>query len=183
MLSLTTLWLPILLSAVFVFVASFISQALLPFWHRRDHDKLPDEAVVIGGLTTAKSGQYIAPHVNWGKLSKEEKEAHEKRPMALLMVRNPAQMSLGAALAGWFVELLVISTIIGWIAGTTVGRGYHRHSVFYLTALAGILAYAFDGVSMSIWYGKPWGNTFKTIVDGIVYGVLIGLTFAWLWPL
>ena len=180
---LTALWLPILLSAVFVFFISFIFHMALPFWHRADYGKLPDEAVVIGGLTTAKSGQYIAPNVDWGKLSKEEREAHGKRPMALLFVRNPGEMSMGTPLISWFIEGLVISTIIAFMAGTTIQRGHHRHSVFHLAALAGVLAYAFDGVSASIWYGKPWSATMKTIVDGIVYGVVSGLTFAWLWPL
>ena len=182
MIPLTTLWLPILLSAVIVFFASFIFHMLLPFWHRADYGKLPDEAVVIGGLTTAKSGQYIAPNVDWGKLSKEEREAHGKRPMAFLMVRNPGEMSMGTPLAGWFIESLVISILAAYICAVTLKPGTHYLTVFRIAGTAGILGYAFDGVSLSIWYGKPWSATFKTMVDGIVYGLLTAGTFGWLWP-
>ena len=182
MIPLTTLWLPILLSAVFVFFASFIAHTLLPFWHRADHDKLPDEAVVLGGLTTAKSGQYIAPHVNWSKLTDEERKAHGKRPMAFLFVRNPGEMSLGVPLAGWFVQSVVISVLVAYICAVTLKPGTHYLTVFRIAGTAGILGYAFTDVSYSIWYGKPWGATIKTIVDGIVYGLLIAGTFGWLWP-
>ena len=42
MMSLAALWLPILLSAVFVFVVSSILHMVLPI-HRSDFKKLPDE--------------------------------------------------------------------------------------------------------------------------------------------
>jgi len=41
MIPLTALWLPILLSAVIVFVASFIMHMLLPY-HRSDYKPLPE---------------------------------------------------------------------------------------------------------------------------------------------
>ena len=182
MIPLTTLWLPILLSAVFVFFVSFVFYMALWFWHRADYGKLPDEAVVLGGLTTAKSGMYIAPNVDWGKLTREEREAHGKRPMALLFVRNPGEMSMASPLIGWFVESLVICTFVAYICASTLKVGTPYAGVFRVAGTAGILGYAFDGVSYSIWYGKPWSATAKTIVDGIVFGLLIGGTFGWLWP-
>ena len=57
--SLSALWLPILLSAVFVFIASNLLWMALPFWHRKDYQRLPDEAAVLAALKSAKSGQYI----------------------------------------------------------------------------------------------------------------------------
>jgi len=42
---LTELWLPILLSAVFVFIASCISRMLLPF-HKKDYRKMNNEDAV-----------------------------------------------------------------------------------------------------------------------------------------
>jgi len=46
MVSITALWLPILLSAVIVFVASSIIHMLLPI-HKSDYRKLPDEEKVM----------------------------------------------------------------------------------------------------------------------------------------
>src|SRR2546430_13628982 len=49
MVALTALWIPILLSAVIVFVASSILHMVLPY-HRSDYKKLPDEDKVVAVL-------------------------------------------------------------------------------------------------------------------------------------
>lgn len=49
MVALSSLWLPILVSAVIVFIASNVLWMALPFWHR-DYGKLPDEKTVIDAL-------------------------------------------------------------------------------------------------------------------------------------
>ncbi len=46
------LWLPILLSAVIVFVASSLIHMVLPF-HKNDYRKLPDEDKVMDTLRSA----------------------------------------------------------------------------------------------------------------------------------
>jgi hypothetical protein len=52
MVPITALWLPILLSAVIVFVASSILHMVLPF-HRSDYRKLPEEEKVADALRAA----------------------------------------------------------------------------------------------------------------------------------
>ena len=42
MVPLASLWLPVLLSSVIVFFASFILHMVLP-WHKHDYARLPDE--------------------------------------------------------------------------------------------------------------------------------------------
>ena len=182
MIPLTTLWLPIVLSAVFVFIASNILHMLIPAWHRGDYGKLPDEAAVLNALTSAKSGQYIAPHVDWGKMSKDEREAMMQRPMAFMLVRNPARFSFPSALLSWFVFTLILSILIAYIAAVAFRPGAPYLEVFRVVGTAGILAYAFGSVSEAIWYGKPWASTVKDIIDGIIYGLLTAGTFGWLWP-
>src|SRR5438874_5028009 len=49
MVSITALWLPILLSAVIVFVASSVIHMVLPI-HKSDYRKLPDEDRVMDAL-------------------------------------------------------------------------------------------------------------------------------------
>src|SRR5437867_3419973 len=179
---LTTLWLPIVVSTVIVFVASNILWMALPFWHRRDYGKLAEEGRVLDALSAAKSGQYILPFVNWGKLPPAEREEMAKRPMALLLVRNPAKFSFPAALVAWIVDLLVINILIAYIPAVTLRPGTPYLEVFRIVGTAGILAYSFNSVSDSIWYGKPWPVTAKVFVDGITYGLLTAGTFGWLWP-
>ena len=182
MVHLSMLWLPILVSAVFVFIASNLLWMALPFWHRKDYQRLPDEAAVLAALKSAKSGQYIAPVVEWSKATPEERTAAQSGPMALLMVRNPNAFSFGKALTIYFIYTLVISVLVGYVAGATVAAGAHYLRVFRIAGIAGILAYSFRGVPDSVWYGKPWVVTFKEFIDGVVYGLLTAGTFGWLWP-
>ncbi len=34
----------------------------------------------------------------------------------------------------------------------------------------------------SIWWAKNWGATIRSMIDGLVYGLLTAGTFGWLWP-
>src|SRR6266852_566792 len=180
MIPLVTLWLPILLSTVAILIASNILWMALPFWHRADYDRLENEKVLLDAISSAKSGQYLAPYVNWSKLPPEEREAMMKRPMALTLVRNPAKFNFPGALISWFVYLLVISIFIGYVAAVTLPHA--SHNVFRVVTTLSILAFAFASVSDSIWYVKPWSVTAKFIVDGIIYGFIAGGIFCWLWP-
>src|SRR5437016_13284333 len=59
---LAALWLPIVLSAVIVFIASSILHMVLPY-HKSDYQKLPDEEKVLPVLRSAglKRGLYVFP--------------------------------------------------------------------------------------------------------------------------
>lgn len=183
MVPLSALWLPVLLSAVLVFVASNILWMALPFWHRRDYGKLPDEAGVLRALSAAKSGMFIAPSVDWGRLSADERARLQKGPMALILLRNPAsQFSFGTALLSYFGYALVISIFVAYLTGRTMSPGSDYLSIHRVAGTAGMLGYAFGSIPYSVWYGRPWSATLKDIVDGLIYGLLIGGTFGWLWP-
>src|SRR5258708_29068208 len=103
MVPLSSLWLPILVSAVFVFIASNVLWMALPFWHRKDYGKLPDEKTVLGALAPAKSGLYIVPCLDWSKATKEQREEMERGPIAMLILRNPGDVSMGKVLVLWFL--------------------------------------------------------------------------------
>lgn len=182
MVTLSALWLPIVLSAVIVFVASNVLWMMLPFWHRRDYKKLPDENTVLSALASARSGQYVVPLVDWNKMTPDQKAEAQKKPMAFLILRNPATFSFPQALISYFIYTLVISTLIAYVTCHALPAGAHYLKVFRIAGTAGILAYSFGSVADSIWYGKPWAVTLKQIIDGIIYGLLTAGTFGWLWP-
>jgi hypothetical protein len=179
---LSALWLPILLSAVFIFIASNILWMMLPFWHHKDYSKLPDEAAAIAALKSARSGMYIVPRVEWNKQTPEQRAEMEKGPMALVLLRNPVSFSMAGALITWFVYMLVVSTLTAYVACHSLPAGTHYLKVFQIVGTIGILAYSFGGISYTIWYGKPWSVTIKDIIDGVIYGLLMAGTFGWLWP-
>lgn len=123
MVPLSALWLPILVSAVFVFIASNIMWMALPFRHRGDYGKLPDEKTVLDGLSAAKNGQYMVPSVDWNKMTPEEREEMQRGPMALLLLRNPAHFSMVKAMVLWFLYPVVISVFVAYLAGHTLPIG------------------------------------------------------------
>jgi hypothetical protein len=55
-------------------------------------------------------------------------------------------------------------------------------SVFRFVSTAGFLAFGWAVIPMSIWYGHPWPVTAKYLLDALIYGVMVGGSFAWLWP-
>ncbi len=182
MVPLSALWLPILVSAVFVFIASSVLWMALPFWHRPDNKKLPDEKAVLDGLSPAKSGQYIVPCVDWGKMTPEEREQMQRGPIAMVLLRNPGDFSMGKALGLWFFYPLVVSFFVAYLAGHTLASGTHYLTVFRVVGTAGFLAYGFRTVPDAIWYGKPWTVVIKDMIDGLIYSLLMAGTFGWLWP-
>jgi hypothetical protein len=179
---LPTLLLPIFLSAVFVFIASFILWMALPFWHRKDYVKLAEESTVVGALRAAASGQYVVPHMDWNKMTPEQRAEAHKGPMALLIVRNPNEFSFAKTLVSYFIYMFVVMIFIGYLAGIAMPPGTHYMRVFRIVGTAGVLAFSFNTIADSIWYGKPWSVTWKNIIDGVIFGLLAAGTFGWLWP-
>jgi hypothetical protein len=184
MVTLPMLWLPILVSAVFVFIAANILWMALPFWHHKDYRLLePAQSdAVVAALKNASSGQYMVPSMNWGKLTKEQQAEVQSGPGGLLMVRNPMNFSLGSMLGGFFLYNVILIAVVAYMSSLSLGLGAKYPQVFRVAGTAGILGYAFHTVSDSIWYGRPWSSTIKFVIDGIIYGLLIGGTFGWLWP-
>ena len=182
MVAISALWLPILVSAVIVFIASNILWMALPFWRRGDHGQLPDEKSVIDALVPAESGQYIVPCVNWNKLTPEQRTAMESKPMALVLVRNPAQFNFVKGLAQWLVYAVVVAVFVAYITGRARGAGTPYLEIFRFAGTVGFLPFGFHSVSDAIWYGKPWSVVIKDVIDGLIYGMLMGGVFGWLWP-
>ena len=182
MVPLSMLWLPILLSAVFVFVAANILYMALPFWHRHDYRRLPDEATVLGALASTPSGQYVAPMMDWKNTTPEQRATAQKGPGAYVIVRNPGTFSFPKTLVLYFLYLLVISTFVAYITGITLGPGTDYMRVFRVAGTAGIIASSFGSAGDSIWYGKPWAVSVKVAIDGVIFGLLMAGTFGWLWP-
>ena len=71
---LTVLWLPIILSTVFVFIVSSVIHMVLPY-HRSDVSKIPNEDGILDTMRAAKVGRiWQSPHfrkpLNWMLVSR-----------------------------------------------------------------------------------------------------------------
>lgn len=185
MVTVASLWLPIVLSAVVVFVASSILHMVLTY-HRSDYKPIPGEEKVMAamrqeGLTP---GQYHVPHCTDPKeMSKPEvKEKFEKGPVALIRVMPSGPPAMGKAMVSWFVFCLVIGIFVAYLTGRTAGPGVEYLTVFRIAGTVAFLGYVGGTPTDSIWAGAPWSITLKHIFDGLVYALLTAGVFGWLWP-
>ncbi|HVS74614.1 MAG TPA: hypothetical protein VHE23_04250 [Candidatus Acidoferrales bacterium] len=184
MVPLTALWLPILLSAVIVFVASFIMHMVLPY-HRSDYRPLPNEDKLLSALRGAglTRGIYIFPFCTHKDMkSPAVQEKYKQGPVGMMTVLPNGPPAMPKFLGMWFAYCLLIGYFVAYLAGRTVAPGAHYLAVFRVVGTAAFLAYGLGHVSNGIWKGQPWGMTIKEVIDGLIYGSLTAGTFGWLWP-
>ncbi|HEV2491116.1 MAG TPA: hypothetical protein VGT03_15025 [Candidatus Acidoferrales bacterium] len=184
MVPLTQLWLPILLSAVIVFVASSIMHMLLPY-HKSDYRQLPDEDKLLATLGAAglKRGMYHFPFCSHKDLkSPAMQEKFKQGPIGHITIFPTGPVAMPKFLGMWFVYSLIIGFFVAYVTGRTVASGAEYLAVFRVAGTVGFMAYGLGHISNGIWKGQPWGMTIKEVFDGLVYGLLTAGTFGWLWP-
>jgi len=185
MISMTELWLPILLSAVFVFIVSSILHMAIPI-HKGDYRKLPGEEKILAEMRAhgVGPGGYAFPCCeNMKDMGSPEMVAKcNLGPVGFMTVIPNGPCNMGKSLVLWFLYSVLISAFVAHLAGQGLRPGEAFKSVFHMTALAAVLGYAIGNLPESIWKGQKWSITLKFVFDGVVYGVVTGATFGWLWP-
>ena len=185
MTGLTALWLPILLSAVIVFVVSSIIHMVLP-WHKSDYPKLANEDQVRAALRplALPPGDYMVPRPTSSAemRSPEFAEKVKQGPNVIFTVLPPGPIAMGAQLTAWFLYAVVVGGLAAYVAGRALPYGAPYLSVFRFVGVSAFLGYAVALWQMSIWYRRNWMTTFKATVDGLVYALLTAGVFGWLWP-
>jgi hypothetical protein len=181
-----SLWIPIVVSAVFVYVASTIIHMFLP-WHRGDLRKLPQEDAVMGALRPfdIPPGDYGIPVAGSMAAMREPafKEKMKAGPVAFMTVLPSGLPAMGSNLAFWFLYTLAVGIFTAYVTGHALpaGPGLYR-AVFRFAGCTAFACYAGALPAFSIWYRRSWLTTCKAIIDGLVYGGLTAGTFGWLWP-
>ncbi len=185
MIPMTELWLPILLSAVFVFIVSSILHMVIPI-HKGDFKKLPGEEKILAEMRSqgVQPGSYRFPFAETMKEmgSHEMLEKLKRGPVGILTMLPTGPCNMGKSLVLWFVYSLLVGLLVAHAAAVGLHRGAGFAPVFHLTGAAAILGYAIGALPESIWKGQKWSITFKFVFDGVVYGLVTGATFGWLWP-
>ncbi|HEX5953986.1 MAG TPA: hypothetical protein VFY94_12515 [Rhodanobacteraceae bacterium] len=182
--TLASLWLPILLSAVFVFIASALINMLLRFWHAPDYRKFSNEDAVRAAIRAGnpEPGQYSIP---WCEPDATKDPAMQEKfvqgPVGMVNLRRAGPMNMGAYLAQWLLFCILVSVLCALIA-LVLPAGADPHRVFHTTALAALAGYALSLIQNAIWFAWPWKNAFKYMLDGLAYAIITGFTFLWLWP-
>jgi hypothetical protein len=182
MVPLSELWLPILVAAVVLQFVSALIHTALGFWHTPDYWSVGEDRAFLDAMRGLKAGLYLVPRMN-PKMTPEQKAEWESGPTAVMYVRNPARFSFGKTLGIYFLYCLVSSIFVAYIAGQTLAHGTPYLRVFQIAGATGTIFWAFgNNISDAIWYGKPWRVAFKYVIDGVLYGLLMGGVFGWLWP-
>lgn len=185
MVSISSLALPILLSAVLVFIVSSVIHMLLPY-HRGDFRKMPAEDEVQEALRKfdIPPGDYLLPCAGSAATMKDPKfvDKMTKGPVMILTVRKPGRPSMGSNLALWFLYSLLVGILAAYVTGRALEPGTPYLRVFRFAGATAFIGYSVALLQNSIWYGRNWGTTLKTMLDGLIYGLLTAGVFGWLWP-
>lgn len=182
---LLSLWLPMLLSAVLVFVVSSIIHMVLP-WHKREYPQVPNEEEfrqAVGPLAIPP-GEYMVPRASSMAEMKtpEFTEKLKQGPVMMLTVLPNRAMSMGPSLALWFVYSLVVSLFAAYIASRALPAGAEYLSVFRFSGATAFIGYSLALWQMAIWYKRSVYATATATFDGLIYAFCTAGVFGWLWP-
>jgi hypothetical protein len=185
MVTLLSLWLPILVSAVLVFVASSVIHMVLGY-HANDLRQLPQQDQAMDALRPLgiAPGDYSLPRAGSLKAMKDPDyiEKLNRGPVVLMTVLPNGPVAMGKSLFLWFVYSLVVSIFAGYVASRAVPAGGDYLSVFRFAGVTAFAGYALALWQGTIWYKRSVATTLKSNLDGLIYACLTAGTFGWLWP-
>lgn len=179
----TDLWLPVFLVTVVLFFASFVAWTVLPH-HFGDFKKLEHEKEMMDAVLrhNIPSGNYMFPHAGTkaAQSSPEYQARYMHGPRGTLNIYKVPNMGVNLCLTMFF--FFVTTAIIAYITHVACPPGGSETEfwkVFRISGTIGMLVHGSSGVLNGIWFRR---RVSMDIVDGVVYGLLIGLIMAWLWP-
>lgn len=177
--SVWSLWLPILVSGVALLFASWAAWMLLPH-HKPEWQGLPNEDAVMDLLRDVPAGQYRFPYAHTAEdwKSEEVQRRLQAGPIGSLVV-SKTMPNMGMNLLCTLLFFTIANFVIGYLTGIALDPGESFWKVFRFAGTAGILTYGTANILNGIWFGR---KMVADIIDGIAYGLITGLIFAWLWP-
>lgn len=180
-----SLWLPIVVSAVFVFVASSIIHMALGY-HRSDLRPLPREDEVMEALRpfAIPPGDYGMPRAGSMAAMKDPGFIAKMKagPVAFMTVLPSGPPTMGPSLMLWFIYTLLVSGFVAYVTLHALPSGPSYRPIFRIAGCTAFACYSVALLQNSIWYKRNWGTTLRSIFDGLIYASLTAGTFGWLWP-
>jgi len=184
MASLFSLWLPILVSAVVVFIASSIIHMMFTY-HKNDLQKLPNEDDVLDALRpfNVPEGEYSMPYCGTAKGMKDPTtvEKFDKGPVAVLAVWGNGMPKMGKNLIQWFIYIIVVSIFAAYIASHALNADAVYLEVFRFVGCTAFIGYAVGNWQSYIWWRKSLRYALFSSLDGLIYACLTAGVFGWLW--
>lgn len=181
--ALTSLWLPILLSGIAVFIVSSLIWAVIQY-HNSDWQKLPDEETARAALRGATPGHYAVPYAadNAAKADDGWQAKFKEGPVAMITVVPHGTLSTNKQMGQWFIYSIIMSVFVAYVAGISLGPGADYMKVFQVTATTAFLAHGGSAGINMIWFGFTAVRTARDLLDALIYGIVTAGFFGWLWP-
>ncbi len=176
-----SLWLPIVVSAVVVFIAGSIIWMAMP-WHRNDWSKTPDEERVRAALASTDPGHYTVPNIADREQFKDPdvKQKLIDGPQAYITVIPSGEPQMGGKLLLMLLYNLLVAVFCAYVVSRSLSAGAEYLAVFRIAGTTAFLAYGMAYIQESIWFGRSWSMTAKNFLDALIYAVLTGGIFGWL---
>ena len=178
--SIAALWLPILVSAALVFIVSAIIWMVMP-WHKTDFTRCEDEEAVRAALRGHDPGYYLLPYcIDQKELKKPEVEQKFKEgPLAYITVIPNGVPKMGSKLVLSFLYYIVVGIICAYFVSRTATPDMSYLATFRIAGTVAFVSYGLAYFQESIWFGRPWSLTAKSLLDALIYSLLTGGTFGW----
>lgn len=183
--TLTDLWMPILLGTLLAWIASAAIHLALKY-HNSDYKQLANEDEVAEAIRrgSPSPGLHSMPFCkDMSQMGEPEMQAKfTSGPVAFVTIFPTGMPKMGKLIGQQILYFLFGCVLIGACAAQVFPPGAAPMAVFQLIAPVAFLAFGWGVVPFAIWYGHAWSTTAKYLLDALIYGLVVGGCFAWLWP-
>jgi hypothetical protein len=122
------------------------------------------------------------PTVREEMKSPEFMEKVRTGPNLIVTVLPNGPWSMGRNLGLWFVDLVFISVNAAYLASRALPANPACAEIVRFVGTTSFIGYTAALWQMSIWYRRAWSTTIKATIDGLIYALISGGIFCWLWP-
>lgn len=177
---LTSLALPIILTAIALFFASFLSWMVLQL-HKSDWKRIERQDELMAAIRpfNLPVGSYMFPcPVDHKEMQTEAFRAkYAAGPRGIMTILAPTNMGVNLGLT--MAYFLVVSFVIAYLASMSLQKGADFLFVFRFVFVAGFLAFLSAVVQHAIWFRNRIAGH---VIESIIYAAIAGAIFAAMWP-
>ena len=180
---LLSLWLPILLSAVVVFVISSLVHMVFK-WHASNYQGFANEDAVRDVLRAGRplpGKNYIVPYCADMKDMATEamKKKYAEGPTAVIVFGPTGQPNMVKHLGLWFVLCVVVSALAAFLTAKAYGLGVPAQGAAKMAGAIAFIAYGIGCIPESIWMYRSWKSTATYLLDAALYALGTAAVFYW----
>ena len=185
MVPIMSLWLPIIVSAAFVFVVSSVIHMAFKY-HNKDFGKLANEDKVLDALRELNipPGEYLLPKADSmaEMRSAEYNSKLEKGPGVIMTIWPGAKPTMTKPMVQWFFYSVIIGIFAAYVTGRALPVGASYLEVFRFAGFTAFVCYCVANWQATIWWRQSWRRLITGTIDALIYGLVTAGVFGWLWP-